>query len=144
MLIDPPDSRHYDRGAKCRVNEFAPNNEERHLKNAEKDGTVLVMGMPRLDEILRMAPVLWREDTAPKGVSVTRQRTSTPVLSSTRAKLCSTISFANGSLPGLYYSQSRNKQFNCTRVIVRPIVQRGTSSLSQAAIYRTPFCSSQF
>jgi hypothetical protein len=60
-LIDPPEDPHYKRAAKCRVIEYCPNNEERHLKNAYKDGHVIVMGVPSLNEMLCMTSILWSD-----------------------------------------------------------------------------------
>ena len=61
VLIDPPEKPQYGREANCHVIEYASNNDERHIKNANKDGKVFVMKMPRLDEILCMEEVLYDE-----------------------------------------------------------------------------------
>lgn len=62
VLIDPPESGDYDRAASCHVIEYCSNNEERHLRNATKDGEVLIMDMPNYSEILCMSSTLFDEE----------------------------------------------------------------------------------
>ena len=66
-LIDPPENGLYSRAADCRVQLIASNNEERHIKNAEKDGVVLLMKVPTIDEILSMREILWTDKTPISG-----------------------------------------------------------------------------
>ena len=62
-LIDPPESGLYRDVADCHVIKWASNNEEKHYKNWEKDGHLLVTAMPTLEEVAVMVPILWTDAT---------------------------------------------------------------------------------
>ena len=64
-LIDPPEHPNYVRSARCNVLEFASNHQERHLKNADKDGLIRIMKMPSVSEILCLEPLLWTSESEP-------------------------------------------------------------------------------
>ncbi|MEM8715015.1 MAG: hypothetical protein AAGE92_04455, partial [Cyanobacteria bacterium P01_G01_bin.4] len=72
-LIDPPERsvRGYSHAARCKVIKFAPNDAKKHYhnigRNIRKDGKLMLLSMPTLDEMLAMAPVLFTGKTAFRG-----------------------------------------------------------------------------
>ena len=61
-LIDPPEEESkvaYTHAAKCKVIKFASNDAKKHYNNIEKDGKLMLLSIPTLDEMLAMAPVLF-------------------------------------------------------------------------------------
>ena len=75
VLIDPPESPDYKREAVCHVIEYCSNDDDRHIKNAHKDDTVLLMGIPRIDEILCMSDTLYSEEFPIRVVDKETQKT---------------------------------------------------------------------
>ena len=67
VLLDPPEKADYDRAAVrvCRVIEYCSNDDERHLKNASKDASILVMKIPLLAEVLCMRSILMTNEEFP-------------------------------------------------------------------------------
>ena len=66
-LIDPPERgfNGYTHASRCKVIKFAPNDApDLHYRNIEKDGELMLVSMPTLDEMLAMIPVLFTDKTA--------------------------------------------------------------------------------
>lgn len=64
-VIDPPEEGPYTSMGECRVLKFVSNNAERHFRNWEKDGVLLVTSMPTERKIIVMTQILWDEDKSP-------------------------------------------------------------------------------
>ena len=66
-LIDPPEEESkvgYTHAAICNVIKFASNDAKKHYNKIEKDGELMLVSMPTLDEMLAMTPVLFTFKTA--------------------------------------------------------------------------------
>ena len=64
-VIDPPEKGMYSSMGKCRVLKFVSNNAEKHFRNWEKDGILLVTSMPSTEEVVAMTSVVWDIEKTP-------------------------------------------------------------------------------